>query len=218
VISELRKSQELSSVSSKPKNGAALGSPLAAPYLAASFGLLTSELIEICMSSFFETMYPTIPIVPRIRMRQAVMAMHTSVVDYCLVGSLCAFTLIQPGIPSKPTADGQRAGPLRQDPRKGLYIVEEVVRARKGQDYVDSPSTEVVMTTFFLSASFFGLERANAAWFHLKEAITLAQLLHSHEEATYIPGSVDSIMKRRLFWLLWLSERYVRARPWERLC
>lgn len=88
-----------------------------------------------------------------------------------------------------------------------LRLVEETIRMWNSYNHKDNPTLTDVLIAFFLSAAYFGLEKANAAWIHLREAITLAQLLGMHDEATYNPGDADADFRRRLFWLLYVSER-----------
>lgn len=88
--------------------------------------------------------------------------------------------------------------------------MEEAVRLRKLIDYVESPSVTTVITSFFLFGCCFGLSKHNTAWFHLREATALAQLLGMQDQGTYMAGdSVDNSIRRRLFWLLFVTERLV---------
>ena len=173
-------------------------------------GLLTPDLIEICVSYFFEEFYSTMPILQSGRMRQIVIEMNLSTEAYCLVSSLCAFVVIQPGlqVQMERAGDSYRASPMQQVMAQCLRLVEETVRVWNSYDHKDNPTLNDVRIAFFLSAAYFGLEKANAAWIHLREAITLAQLLGMHDEGTYVRGDVDGPCRRRLFWLLFVSERY----------
>jgi hypothetical protein len=177
-------------------------------------GLLTPDLIEICVSYFFEEFYTTLPILHSGRMSQTVLEMNSSTEAYCLVSSLCAFVIIQPGLQVQMEQAGHsyRASPIQQVIARCLRLVEETVRVWNSYDHKDNPTLTDVLIAFFLSAAYFGLEKANAAWIHLREAITLAQLLGMHDEGTYVPGDIDGPCRRRLFWLLFVSERYT-AQP-----
>ncbi len=75
-------------------------------------------------------------------------------------------------------------------------------------EYVETPTLESVQTSLFLFACYFGLDKHNKAWYHLREATTLAQIVGMQDEPSYLAGdSVDSVMKRRLYWLLFITER-----------
>ena len=95
----------------------------------------------------------------------------------------------------------------RQHPR-GSLLVEEVVKVRKTYNPIENPNMITVVTAFLLSASYFGLEKHNLAWFYLREAITLAQITGMGDETTYVDDDIDSRMRRQLFWVLFVADRY----------
>jgi hypothetical protein len=213
VISELRKTQEHELArppSSAGKDGLAYGD-LNSHISLRTPDLLTNDLIGICVSYFFKEFYTTMPILQSSRVERAVKDMHDSTESYCLVSSLCAFVVIQPGlqVQMQTAGDSYRVSPMQQVQAKCLRLVEETVRVWNSYDHKDNPTLTDVLIAFFLSAAYFGLEKANAAWIHLREAITLAQLLGMHDEATYRVGDIDGTSRRRLFWLLFVSERYL---------
>lgn len=76
---------------------------------------------------------------------------------------------------------------------------------------IDNPSADAVITAFFLFTCSFGLERHNTAWFYLREATTLAEILGMNDESHY-DSSLEmalAIRQRRLFWLLFVTERSI---------
>lgn len=85
--------------------------------------------------------------------------------------------------------------------------MEETIHIRKGLDQIENLSIATVTTSYFLSAACSELTKHNAAWFYLREAITLGQLLGIHEEGSYVTHDVESTMRRRMFWLLFVTER-----------
>jgi len=89
----------------------------------------------------------------------------------------------------------------------GQTLIEEAIRVRKGYDYIEAPSIWSIITSFFFFGSFFCLDKHNTAWFHLREATTLAQLFGMHEEAHYAGDPVEAARHRRLYWLLFITER-----------
>lgn len=62
----------------------------------------------------------------------------------------------------------------------GQALLSEAVRVRKSFDWNDSPTVLSVITSFFFFGSYFCLDRQNLAWFHLREATTVAQLIGMH--------------------------------------
>ncbi|KAK3720067.1 hypothetical protein LTR37_003890 [Vermiconidia calcicola] len=90
----------------------------------------------------------------------------------------------------------------------GRTLLADAIRTRKGIDYIESPSVWSVIMSFFFFGSHFCLDLHGTAWFHLREATTLALTLGMHEQATY--KSLDRIEcthRRRLYWLLFVTER-----------
>lgn len=212
VISELRqtgKQAELAHSSS--------GSPPGSPRDTRTPGLLTPEINEQCVDFFFAHMYPTMPVLTRDQLKQASMEMDHSIETYCLLCSLSAFMMIQSGIEHRTSQFGSRSPASTTNAALGIMLMEEAVRVRKALDYVESPSVSTVTTSFFLFGCCFGLNRHNTAWIHLREATALAQILGMQEENTYIGGdAVESSLKRHLFWLLFVTERYAQASMWLR--
>lgn len=62
----------------------------------------------------------------------------------------------------------------------GQALLSEAVRVRKSFDWNDNPTVLSVITSFFFFGSYFCLDRQNLAWFHLREATTVAQLIGMH--------------------------------------
>lgn len=209
VISELRETQRQTSLSAKVQNRMnGINSPPSSPSLAPTPGLLTSEMVKDCIEFFFANMYPTMPILHRQRLEQQAMYMDQSLDTYCLLTSLCAFMMIQPGM-GMPGGD-----PYGLDSMPGANIVsgtllmEETVRVRKAYDYLDSPTLNTLCTSYFLFGCYYGLDLHDKAWFHLREATTLAHLIGMNKEDTYLQyDSVEASRRRRLYWLLFVTER-----------
>ncbi|MCJ1376176.1 hypothetical protein MMC20_007416 [Loxospora ochrophaea] len=133
--------------------------------------------------------------------------MHSSIESYCLVSSLCAFMMIQPGIKPYTNPDVQGEPLATSNTTHGVLLLEETLRVRKAYDYLETPTIATVITSFFLSAGCFGLDRHNSAWFHLREATTLTHILGMHEESSYRLDDADAPRKRRLYWLLFVTEK-----------
>ncbi len=205
VISELKETQKQSDLAHVVQEGR---SPPLSPTYAWPSGLLSHDLIESCTGFFFTQMHPTMPVLYREQVRQSIAEMGPSVEAYCLIASLCAFMLIQPGIVLKTGhVMGEPASSVT-NPRMGSLLMDEAVRIRKGYDYVENPTVDTVITSFFLFGCCFGLNKHNSAWFHLREATALAQILGMQDENTYMFDNViEMSSKRRLFWLLFVTER-----------
>ncbi len=215
VINELKETQRQTSLSVKLQGGMNGGASSAT--LAPTPRLLTKETLKACIDFFFAHMYPTMPILERHRLEQDAMYMDQNLDTYCLLTSLCAFVCLQPGM-VMPGASMQN-DPFSPDMMFGGNIVtstllmEETIRVRKGYDFVASPTANSLCTSYFLYAVHHGLEMHDKAWFHLREATTLAHLARMNEEQAYLQydsnDAVDASRRRRLYWLLFVTERFV---------
>lgn len=171
-------------------------------------GLVTLEMIDGCTEFFLAHLFPTIPILHDQQLKQWIADMNCSGEAYCLLASLSAFVLIQPGIEIKigAGADGL-AGPSNNT-ALGMMLLDEALRVRKAHDYIENPTITSIITSFFLFGCCFGLNKHNSAWSHLREATASAQILGLQEESSYLDSyAKDTSRKRRLFWLLFITER-----------
>lgn len=165
-------------------------------------------MIEVCIDFFFEHMYPTMPILHRARLQQMALGIDSSVEDYCLITSLCAFMMIQPGVKAPEGFGTREDSGATINLTTGTTLLDEVLRLRKGYEYIETPAGATVITSFFLFGCYFGLDKHNTAWFYLREATTLAQLLGMQDESNYMTGDpIECSRRRRLFWLLYVTER-----------
>ncbi|KAK0727466.1 hypothetical protein B0T26DRAFT_639372 [Lasiosphaeria miniovina] len=207
VISELREKQGQNSLSNRVHNRInGIGSPPCSPTLAPTPGLLASDMVKDCVDFFFAHMYPTMPILHRQRLEQQAMYMDQSLDTYCLLTSLCAFVLLQPGM-SIPGGDPYSIE-MGANIVSSTLLMEETIRVRKGYDYLDSPTLNSLCTSYFLFGCFFGLDLHDKAWFHLREATTLAHMIGMNDEGTYLQyDPIEKSRRRRLYWLLFVTER-----------
>jgi hypothetical protein len=128
---------------------------------------------------------------------------------YCLTAALCAFVIVQAGM-NLTLPPGSLYEEDCPQTRRGYanMLLADIVRIRKTIDYVETPTLSSLQISFFLFGCYFSFENQNTCWFHLREAATLAQMMSLHDEATYLKGDpVDSMYKRRTYWLLLVTER-----------
>jgi len=207
VISELRENQRQTQLAAVQRHGIE-EAPHSTSHLRKA-GLLSMEMITSCVDYFFANLYPTQPILHRVKVGETIGQMEISIEAYCLVTSLCGYMMIQPNMVLPPGAFNDLDIPPQPSLELGQQLLKETLRVRKGYDYVEAPTVWSVITSFFLFGSYFCLDKHNTAWFHLREATTLAQLMGMHEESHY-QGTGDVIensRKRRLYWLLFVTER-----------
>lgn len=182
------------------------------PTYSSTPGLLSRQTIESCVGFFFEHLYPTYPIFTRSKILELVDHHDFEPSEaYCLTASLCAFIMIQPGMTL--SVSGALGESYEGEPPQSRYgfaslLIEDVLRVRKGINCVEEPTLLSVQTSFFLYSSYFTLEKQKPCWYYLREAVTFAQMLSMHEEASYTNGVLtDNVYRRRTFWLLFLTER-----------
>ena len=213
MISELRETQQHTDAAQNPQpqqvNGShTYGSPPESPSYTPTPGLLTHEVIESCAECFIAHMHPTMPILYREQLQQAVSEMCSSLEAYCLITALCAFILIQPGIPAKVSHVLDQPAEFITNPRMGQALMDETIRVRKSLDFIENPTVDSVITSFFLFGCGFGLNRHNTAWNHLREATGQAHSLGLQDEQTYLFGDAgENSQRRKVFWLLFVTER-----------
>lgn len=210
VISELRENQRQTSLSAKVQsriNGSG-GVPPPEPSLNPSPGLLSPEFVKECVNFYFENLYPQIPILSRDLVEKQLTYMERDRDVYCLITSLCAFMMLQPGMNMPPN------DPFNLDMNPGAPIVssqlllEEALRVRKGSEYADAPNFNVVATSFFMYGCYYGMEMHDRAWFFLREGCTMIEMCNWHNEETYAGIDIgEAARRRRLYWLFLLSER-----------
>jgi hypothetical protein len=125
-----------------------------------------------------------------------------------LVTSLCAAIASQSQPDHQSSASTLSAS---SDPAPSPeFFISEAKRAKAAnQGYIEKPALRDAQTNFFLFAALFNLDQHNAAWFHLREAMTMLQMLRFHEEDTYVSmeDHIEAIYSRRTFWLLFITER-----------
>lgn len=178
------------------------------PAQAKTPGLLSLEVIEACVEFFFANLYTTQPILHRQRIQHAIINMDHSVESYCKLGALCAYVLIQPHMVLPPSVAVRNESGATSNLQLAYMLLEEAIRVRRNYDYIENPTLDSVYTSFFIFECYFCLDKQNAAWVYLRQALTLAHIIGMHDEQTYKSNDiVESSRKRRLFWLLFITER-----------
>ena len=213
VITELREKERQTSLSIRMQNRASgIHNAPAGLSLAPTPGLLSSDMVKECIEFFFSHMYSSMPILHRQRLEQQALYMDQSLDTYCLLASLCALVLLQPGM-MMPGSD-----PFSFDAMPGAslrtstFLMEEAIRVRKGYEYMNSPTLNTLCTSYFLFGCQYALEMHDKAWFHLREATTLMHMVGMNKETTYSQyDGIEASRRRRLYWLFFITERLVRA-------
>lgn len=134
--------------------------------------------------------------------------MYEDAQAYCLVVSLCAYMLIQPNMHVSPTLLPGSSGAIGSSAALGKTLIQDVLQVRKSLDPYENPSVDSVRSSFFLFGSYFCLEKHPTAWAYLRDASTIALLLGMHQEDAYRDADpLEATLNRRLYWLLYVTER-----------
>ncbi|PTB63348.1 hypothetical protein BBK36DRAFT_1162073 [Trichoderma citrinoviride] len=209
IISELRENQRQTSLAAKVHNriNGAAGTP-PDPSSAPTLGMLTSDMVKECLTFFFDNMNAQAPILDRALIEQQVLYMEQNRDAYCLMASMCAFVLLQPGM-SMPSGE-----PYNLELVPGANIVasqllaEEALRVRKGYDYLDQITLNALATNYFLFGCCYAQEMHEKAWFYLREATTMIQMAGMNMDSYYQRFDVaESARLRRMYWLFFVIER-----------
>lgn len=166
---------------------------------------ISSEHFIPYVRLFFNHMFPIMPVIDHTVYLDPSFYTNSSLWSpdvYCFLCALCAATIVQldTAIPQPP--------PLSSSRTTDHVFAEECVRERKTYDYVETPSTLNVMTSFFLFAYCGNHEKHAKAWHYLQESITFSENLNMDDEASYTKlDPVEAQWRRRLYWLLFITER-----------
>ncbi|KAH6698091.1 RING-3 [Leptodontidium sp. MPI-SDFR-AT-0119] len=172
--------------------------------------LLSLETIQNCLDSFFTHKYPVMPILDREETYASLRHLHNSPTQYGLITSLCAVIMMQTEILVPSDKEWALDNSQQFDSMLAVdFLIKETCRARACCDHVDNPSLASVQSSFFLFTCFSRLGKDNSAWVHLRESITMLQLLRLHEETSYSTISDPKYVtySRRTFWLLFITEQ-----------
>ncbi|UKZ69736.1 uncharacterized protein TrAtP1_010740 [Trichoderma atroviride] len=209
VISELRETQRQTSLSARVQSRMN-GVPTAPANmsLVPSPGLLTSDFVKECSQYFFEHMNAQAPILDRRQIEEEILYMEQNRDAYCLMSSMCAFVMLQPGM-TMPAGD-----PYNLDMVPGANIVssqlllEETLMVRKGYEYLDQITVNALATNFFLFGCYYGQHMHDRAWYYLREATTMIQVNGMDKEEFYLQYDIAEASRlRRLYWLFYVVER-----------
>jgi hypothetical protein len=211
VISELRETQRQTSLFARIQNrvsGLTHG-PSHNPVTAGpSPGMVTGEFAKECTEFYFAHVYENMPILSRQKLEQQATLMEQSRDSYCLVTSLCALVMLQPGM-SLPTSDPYNLDLMAcSNVVASQLLLEEATRVRVGYEYFVSPSVNAIATSYLFFACYQATELHDRAWFYLREASTMMQMAGMHKEETYLEWDpAEAAQRRRLYWMVFTAER-----------
>lgn len=165
------------------------------------------------IQTFLKHMFPSMPVIAGdALLRDAIRAYDVPPHRHALILSLCAATRIhlQLDIPANnaPGCPGADIPPAPHLTGEALLGMAEASLRRV--DVVEVDTLDAVLASYFIFAGYNGLNKTRRATFYLDQSISLARGLMLTSEAGYDGLSEeDRQMRRRAFWLLFATERYV---------
>ncbi|KAM0335094.1 hypothetical protein ACHAQA_000129 [Verticillium albo-atrum] len=158
-------------------------------------------MIPQCVELYYEHIYPIMPLLYMPVIRQTI-ARPMTPSEKNLIYALCALTSMHmsgksieaPGPPSWEVA--------------GRFFLDECISVRQSYDFLEDLSLSAVISSFYLSTSFFEINQSRKSWHYLREALNNAQDLGLQNDSTYYGLSPeDTLCRQRVFWILFVTER-----------
>ncbi|KAF3158182.1 hypothetical protein EYR41_006411 [Orbilia oligospora] len=88
------------------------------------------------------------------------------------------------------------------------YFAAEALRARRLFEWRERPGIYAILTSLFFHVYYENLGKVSASSLSLREAITFVQIMNLDRESAYhLLSPEDAELRRRLFWLLFVTER-----------
>ncbi|RDL33198.1 uncharacterized protein BP5553_08637 [Venustampulla echinocandica] len=160
---------------------------------------------------FLKHLFPIMPIVNAEELlRDGNRPESLSAPRYVSIAALCAATHIQlklDGVESvaeveNPTATDTIARFTDE------FILSCALKAREQYDIIEDSGIDSLLSSFFLFAAYGNLDKQKHAWFYLSQCLSQSNALGLHNESTYSGlDPVDAEMRRRIFWILFVTER-----------
>jgi hypothetical protein len=124
---------------------------------------------------------------------------------YAFIAALCAATHFQLNLDGQSDAQAATLGCCVM---AGEEVLGEAIAARKEFDMFVNPNLDTLLTSFFLFASYGHLDHQDHAYFYLSQCTAIVHTLGLHRESTYsLFEPADAEERRRVFWLLFITER-----------
>lgn len=124
---------------------------------------------------------------------------------YAFLVALCAATHLQLNLDSATSnGSGDDGSP------SGEQLITETLNTLRKIDPLENPTLDTLLTFFFLFAAYGNLNQPDRAWFYLSQSISFVFILNLDNTLGTLGldhGEVE--MRRRIFWLLFITERYV---------
>ena len=158
-------------------------------------------LIPQCVELYYEHIYPIMPLLYMPTIRETVRR-PLEPFEKNLVYALCALTCFHMSGKSI-----KASGPDSWE-AAGRFFLDECLVVRQSYDFLEDTSLYAVISSFWLSTSFFEINQSRKSWLYLREALTLALDMGLQDDSTYVGlGPAEKLCRQRVFWQLFVTER-----------
>ncbi|KAF5602566.1 transcription activator amyR [Fusarium pseudocircinatum] len=159
---------------------------------------------------FQRFLYPIMPVVDDDILADAARLDDIPPARYALILAICAATRMQLRLDKRiDNCENDLNAQIPAEPRlTGDMLVNLAETSLRQYSVIDDTTLDSVLVSFFLFASYGNLNDPRHAWFYLNQSITLAQSLDLTKESGYYGLPPEQREKRRrVFWLLFVTER-----------
>ncbi|KAF4444520.1 hypothetical protein F53441_11113 [Fusarium austroafricanum] len=159
---------------------------------------------------FQRFLYPIMPVVDDDILADATRLEDLPPSRYALILAICAATRMQLRMDKRlDSSETDLNAEIPAEPKlTGDILVDLAENSLRQYSVIGDTSLDSILVSFFLFASYGNLNDSRHAWFYLNQSITLAQSLDLTKESGYYGLPDDEREKRRrVFWLLFVTER-----------
>lgn len=175
---------------------------------------LSPQILLAHVNIYLKYLFPIMPVVRGEEIRlDSQQPEGLSSKRYAFLVSLCAATHIQLKLDGEnPVANlvGLQSLGDGHSLVSGEELLSEAVRARQECEPIEEICLETLLTSFFLFACFGNMDKQTHSWFYLCQSTSMVFTLGLHCERTYVEfNEEEAEERRRVFWLLFITERCV---------
>ncbi|TDZ61448.1 putative sucrose utilization protein SUC1 [Colletotrichum trifolii] len=159
---------------------------------------LIPQLVEL----YYEHIYPIMPLIYMPAVRETISRPNMTPSEKNLIYAMCALTSMH--------MSGKSIGAPGPTSWEvvGRFFLDETISTRQSYDFLEDLSLSAVISSFYLSTSFFEINQSRKSWYYLREALTNAQDLGLQDDSTYYGLSrEETLCRQRVFWILFVTER-----------
>ena len=159
------------------------------------------HLIPQCVDLYYEHIYPIMPLPYMPALREMVARpMTPSEKNYVYaLSALTSFHMSGQSLEAQGPPSWEVAG---------RFFLDECISVRQSYDFLEDASLNAVVSSFWLSTSFFEINQSRKSWLYLREALTLALDVGLQDDSTYAGlGPEEKLCRQRVFWQLFVTER-----------